>query len=153
MNHLFDSFEGLPEPGLKDGNDAFKYGGGFCSGNLVSVKKCVAELTDVKTFLRDIKIPEGSVIFYKGWFQDTIPELGKDPSEIAILRLDGDWYESTKICLEFLFNRVSKGGVILIDDYYCWEGCRKATDDFLGKHYIAGSLIRIDKDSAYLIKL
>jgi O-methyltransferase len=151
--HLFDSFEGLPEPSLNDGPVAFGYSGGVCSGNLVSVNKCAAELNDVKHFLfREMKIPEKSVFFYKGWFQDTIPNLGKEPRDIAILRLDGDWYESTKICLESLFNRVVKGGVILIDDYFCWEGCRKATDEFLSTHGIAESLIQIDKDSAYFIK-
>ena len=62
--------------------------------------------------------------------------LGEKPEKIAILRLDMDLYEPTKVALEQLEPLVSPGGVILIDDYYAWDGAAKATDDYFGtEHY------------------
>lgn len=78
-----------------------------------------------------IGYPSDKVNYHKGWFQDTIPTDAKKINKIAILRLDGDWYESTKICLENLFDKVVSGGFIIIDDYGLYSGCKKATDDFL----------------------
>ena len=67
--------------------------------------------------------------FVKGWFQDTVPKNNHGP--IAILRLDGDLYASTKICLEHLYKKVVPGGFIIIDDYGL-AGCKKAVDEFMG---------------------
>lgn len=151
--HLFDSFEGLPQPTIKDGISAAQYSGGVNSGELVSVHKCEANIESVHEFLFDkIRINKKTIIFHKGWFQDTIPNLGTEVEKIAILRLDGDWYESTKVCLEHLYDRVSLGGVIILDDYFCWEGCRKATDEFRAARNITAPIIRIDIDSGYWIK-
>ena len=67
----------------------------------------------------------------KGWFQDTVPTWEERP--IAVLRLDGDLYESTKICLEYLYPMLSKGGILIIDD---WDlsGCVQAFDEYFEKH-------------------
>jgi O-methyltransferase len=68
----------------------------------------------------------------KGWFE-TIPTYQlKEP--IAVLRLDGDWYDSTMTCLEGMFDKVAKGGIIILDDYYVWDGCSKALHDYLSKN-------------------
>jgi len=78
-----------------------------------------------------IAYPADNIIFHKGWFQDTLPADSKLIKKIAILRLDGDWYASTKICLDYLFDKVVPGGFIIIDDYGLYSGCRKAVDEFL----------------------
>lgn len=151
--HLFDSFEGLPEPGEHDGQSAAEYSGGANSGNLHSVHQCEAGLDEVKAFLlTELGLPETHLAFHKGWFQHTIPALGSEPASIALLRLDGDWYESTKVCLDYLYPRLSKGGVVLLDDYFCWEGCRKATDEYRAEHGISDTIVRIDSEAAYWIK-
>jgi O-methyltransferase len=78
-----------------------------------------------------IKYPANFVHYHKGWFQDTIPVISKDIEKIAILRLDGDWYESTKVSLEYLYDKVVSNGIIIFDDYGLYSGCKKAVDDFL----------------------
>lgn len=70
----------------------------------------------------------------QGMFQDTLP--GADP--VALAHLDGDWYESTKTCLERIAGRVVRGGRIVIDDYDMWSGCRRAVDEFLAGPRAAG---------------
>ena len=66
----------------------------------------------------------------KGWFQDTVPEHRTRIGDIAVLRLDGDWYESTKIPLENFYDSVSPGGFVIIDDYGTCFGSKKATEEF-----------------------
>jgi hypothetical protein len=72
---------------------------------------------------------QGRLVFHPGWFQDTLPDADVPP--IAFLRLDGDLYESTLCCLEHLYNRVSPGGCVYLDDYSL-PGCRRAFEDFFG---------------------
>ena len=62
--------------------------------------------------------------YHKGWFQETLPGVTKEIKQIAILRLDGDFYASTKVCLDFLYEKVVSGGFIIVDDYGTREGCR-----------------------------
>ena len=87
----------------------------------------------------------------KGWFVDTLPEY-RSGEPIALLRLDADWYESTMVCLENLFDRVIPGGLIIIDDYYIWDGCSRALHDFMSKR---SALERIQSFNGvcYLIKI
>ena len=150
---LFDSFEGLPQPTIADGTLAFEYSGGVNAGKLSSINQCVANFSDVKNFIfNELNLSENRVAFYKGWFQNTVPNIGKEPENISLLRLDGDWYDSTMVCLEAFYARIPSGGVILLDDYFCWEGCKKATDKFRSERGILGKIIQIDYDSAYWIK-
>lgn len=81
-----------------------------------------------------IKYPSNHVFYVKGWFQETLPIWENKISDIAILRLDGDWYESTKICMEKLYPKLVKGGICIIDDYGYNSGCRKAVHEYLDKH-------------------
>jgi len=151
--HLFDSFEGLPAPGLEDGERAAEYWRSTEGSEHVMVHRCVAGADLVRSFLHGrLRIPRERVVFHEGWFHDTLPQLDADFGPIAILRLDGDWYDSTRICLEHLYDRLSPGGVVLLDDYFCWEGCRKATDEFRTQKSITEAIIRIDSDSGYWIK-
>ncbi len=84
----------------------------------------------MKQFLEQrIGYDPAHLIYHKGWFQDTLPIA--DTPEIAVLRLDGDWYASTRVSLKHLYDRVVPGGFVIIDDYGCYDGCRKAVDEFL----------------------
>jgi O-methyltransferase len=125
---LFDSFEGLPKAENIDGQAAVEWQknekGEFYFNN------CTAE----PDYARQAMTLSGAQSFslVKGWFKDTLPQFSP-PEPIALLRLDGDWYDSTMVCLESLFKHVSPGGLIIIDDYYVWDGCSRATHDFLSR--------------------
>jgi hypothetical protein len=151
--HLFDSFEGLPEPTEKDGEQAAIYSGGRNQGKLATVNQCWAGLDEVRHLILDeIKVPEELAHFHVGWFQNTIPVDAGQLGLIALLRLDGDWYDSTKICLEHLYPLLSPGGIIILDDYYYWEGCRKATDEYRLKNNINSPIQQIDVDAGSWVK-
>lgn len=117
---MFDSFEGMPAPTEKDGDKAPNWTG-----------KTAAGIHWIKSLLWEYDISKDKVNIVKGWFKNTVPSAKID--KIAILRLDGDWYESTKVCLDSLYDKVSPGGFIIIDDYGHWEGCQKAVDEFIEK--------------------
>jgi len=136
---LFDSFEGLPKPSDKDGEEAPAYEG-WCHG----------DLSKVKEVLRKLRIPESRVHIVKGWFQDTFPSA--QIRDIAILHIDADWYESVKLCLEKFYDSVQPGGYIILDDYGDWEGCRIATDEFLKKRALDMKLIQVDYTGFYFQK-
>ena len=131
--HLFDSFEGLPEPKADvDGATAVAYAGNRASGALSSIGQWVASEADCRRLLEEaVGYPRELASYHVGWFERTIPAAGEALGPIALLRLDGDWYESTKICLESLYPTVIEGGIVVIDDYGHWEGCRRAVDEFI----------------------
>jgi O-methyltransferase len=150
---LFDSFEGLPEPGKEDGARAKEYAEGKSSGTLSTIGKCVGPLEDVQRLFSSVLNISGEHIHIgKGWFQDTLPKTKEGIGAIAILRLDGDWYESTKVPLDYLFDNVVSGGYVILDDYYCWEGCKKAVDEFCQQRGITPNIVRVDRESAYFQK-
>lgn len=151
--HLFDSFEGLPEPQEVDEQAAADYSSGRASGKLSSIGRCKAELDEVEGFLfGQLQLDRKQVHFHVGWFQNTVPIDAATLGPIALLRLDGDWYESTKVCLEHLYPRLTPGGVLVLDDYFAWAGCRKATDEYRAQHGITEPIIAIDQDAAYWVK-
>jgi len=151
--HLFDSFEGLPEPGPSDGVAAKEYSGGRGDGRLSPISRCDATLEQVQTFLFNrLRLNSARIQFHVGWFQQTIPAIANQLGPIAMLRLDGDWYESTQVCLQHLYPKLSSGGVLILDDYFCWEGCRKATDEYREAHGIVAPIVRVDLDCGYWIK-
>lgn len=141
---LFDSFEGLPAPKEIDGE-----------GAIISYEKdkIIASVEDVeKLFFGKLKFNKANINIVKGWFEDTLSKNKEKIGSIAILRLDGDWYESTMTCLDNLYDKVVNGGYIIIDDYGCWEGCKKAVDEFINKHKLNVLLIKIDKSGYYFQK-
>jgi hypothetical protein len=158
--HLFDSFEGIPEPdetvdGVKAVFEARQAGGGT-SGRLVSVAgfyQAAGTLEVNRELLEDIIGYDPAYLYYhKGWFQDTLPREARTLGEIALLHLDGDWYASTKVCLEYLYDQVVSGGFVVIDDYGCYEGCRRAVDEFLQRAGLQTYLHRIDSEGRYWVK-
>lgn len=125
---FFDSFEGLPDPTSDDfeegrtGQHIRPLPRGSCLGTLEQVSGL---LFDTFGFSRE------RITLVKGWFQDTVEKHAPEIGSIALLRVDGDWYDSTKCCLDALYDRVSPGGHVIIDDYFSCYGARKATDEFL----------------------
>ena len=131
--HLYDSFEGIPLAGPKDN---VQPGIGTITHDvnkplrerLVSSGITVHSLESVKKNIESWGFKEQNYIYHKGWFQDTLPHNTID--KISFLRLDGDLYESTEVCLRFLGHKVSKGGYIVIDDYHLL-GAKTATDEYI----------------------
>jgi len=150
--HLFDSWQGLPEPnGNMDGDSAVGYSDGRSSGALQPVGQCVASLEETRELLEtEIGYPAALLHYHVGWFQQTLPQT--EVGEIGLLRLDGDWYESTRVCLEYLYSNVVQGGVVVLDDYGHWSGCRTATDEFLARQPQPIMLHHIDYAGRYFIK-
>ena len=83
---------------------------------------------------------------------ETLKDEKNIPKQISLLRLDTDWYESSNIELDVLFNNVTQGGIIIFDDYFLWEGQRKAVDEYLNKHNLPYTINKIDEQRAYIIK-
>lgn len=145
--YLFDSFEGLPEPTKEDGDRAFEWQADTTSDEYFD--NCSAEMSfaEEATKLAGMK----NVNIIKGWFNETLPNYDKN-KKIAILRLDGDWYDSTMQCLENLYDSVVIGGLIIIDDYYAWDGCTRAIHDFLSQNGIADRICSFNNDVCYIVK-
>jgi len=127
----FDSFEGMPEPSSIDGPSSSGWRGQL----LVSLDEAEKNLS---------VIGATNVNLVKGLFDKTLPAYKKNLGKIAILRLDGDWYESTMTCLNELYDLVEPGGYVIIDDYGHWAGCKKATDEFRMSRRICNSLVHTD---------
>ena len=164
--HLFDSFVDMCEPDESvDGDravaEARQWAGrtddltgalqpmdGFYDsmGGHGTVGEARALLVDA------IGYPATSVRIHEGWFQDTMPEAKGEIGDIAILRLDADFYASTRYCLEELFDRVVPGGFVIIDDYGCYEGCRTAVDEFLAARPERYFLHHADAECRYIEK-
>lgn len=130
--YLFDTFEGMSKPTDRDR----KHTGESSIHEFVrrqtgpdSADWCRATLDDVRQNLHSIGYDQTKFHLVKGKVEDTIP--GTIPREIALLRLDTDWYESTKHEMEHLFPRLQQGGVLLIDDYANWIGSKEAVDEYL----------------------
>lgn len=148
---LYDTFEGMSEPTEKDVD--------FRGGNADSLLKqnvqdkqnsvwCLADLQDVQNNMKMTNYPSHNIQFVQGKVEDTIPRTISE--NIALLRLDTDWYESTAHELNYLYPKLIKKGVLIIDDYGHWEGCRKAVDE-----YFAGNTLllnRIDYTGRIAIK-
>ena len=135
ITHLFDSFQGIPMAGPNDDETITSCIGVPPEGQegaLISSGIDIRSRQQVIKCMREWRIDINFLKFYEGWFQYTMPKFHSVFKEkgIAVLRLDGDLYESTKVCLEYLHQYVIKGGFVIIDDY-ALMGCRKACDEFL----------------------
>jgi len=162
--HLFDSFQGVPEPDeCVDGERAVsqvRAVGGRTAGGLRAVKGFYEHYADGVGTLDDnrhlletiIGYDKACLHYHVGWFQETVPKAGKEIGPIAVLRLDGDWYASTRVCLEHLYERVVNGGFVIFDDYGYYEGSRRAVDEFAAETKARPFLNEIDSAGAYWIK-
>ncbi len=125
---LFDSFEGLPDVKENDGKAAKIWQE---TNNGVGLDNCKAEILFAEKAMKLANSKNHNIV--RGWFDISIPNT-KISEPIAILRLDGDWYDSTMICLQNLYPLVAENGLIIIDDYYAWDGCSRAVHDYLSKN-------------------
>jgi O-methyltransferase len=128
--HLFDTFAGMSEPTTED-----RTMDGTSAAVLLKRSPrtarvwAEASLEDVREGMAETGYPAERIHYHVGKVEETIP--ADAPETIALLRLDTDWYESTRHELEHLYDRVPHGGVIIADDYGSWQGARKAVDEFL----------------------
>ncbi|MBN2118087.1 MAG: class I SAM-dependent methyltransferase [Anaerolineales bacterium] len=152
--YLFDTFEGMTLPAEVD----IDFRGRKARTLFLARKRtgdssvwCYAPVSEVQANLETIGYPRGKVHCVVGKVEDTIPQHA--PEEISILRLDTDWYESTKHELVHLFPRLVKGGVLIIDDYGHWQGARKAVDEYFVENKIPILLNRIDYTGRIAVKV
>ncbi|MCL6290181.1 TylF/MycF/NovP-related O-methyltransferase [Streptomyces sp. 43Y-GA-1] len=142
--YLFDTYEGMTPPTAED----LRRDGRPAQELLDAQGKdrpiwAVASLEDVKAGFENIPYPKERVHYVQGRVEDTVP--AQAPEQISILRLDTDWYASTKHELDHLYGRLVSGGVLLIDDYGYWQGSRQAVDEFLDKTGEQLLLLRMDE--------
>lgn len=139
--YMYDTFNGLTEPGEYDytANTAVLYKMDANEVYNVWKKNQINEITNtwcyrpleyIKKRLNETNYPQEHLFYIKGDVLDTLKIKENLPDKIAILRLDTDWYKSSLFELEMLYDRVVENGVIIFDDYYHWDGQRRATDDF-----------------------
>jgi O-methyltransferase len=130
-----DSFEGLPEPNTTD----FPADQGSTFHTYADL---AVSLEQVKANFAKFDLLDDQVVFLKGWFRDT---MSKVPSkQVAVLRLDGDMYESTIDPLRSLYDRIPAGGYVIVDDYHVVEASKTALHDFLAERGENPSLREID---------
>jgi O-methyltransferase len=145
--YLFDSFEGLPLAKEIDGTRAIKWQedkkSPFYYNNCSSDETWAEKAMDISS--------KKKYHIKKGWFENTIPSFEIN-EPIAILRLDADWYDSTMTCLVHLFPKVQTGGLIILDDYYAWDGCSKAVHEYLSRNKRPERIRSAYSSGCYIIK-
>jgi Macrocin-O-methyltransferase (TylF) len=139
---LADSFEGLPASTAPADLEVGDYSG---------VPFMAIPQTEVAAAFQRFELLDGQVKFLKGWFKDTLPTA--PVSKLAVLRLDGDLYESTMDGLNGLYQKVSPGGFVIIDDYNDdynrIQPCKQVVTEFRDKHRISDAIVKIDDDGVY----
>lgn len=139
-----DSFEGLP----KGNSDKYEYD----KGDKHHVyEELAVSLEKVQNNFKKYDLLDGQVKFLKGWFKDTLPTA--PIQKIAVLRMDGDMYESTMDALVNLYHKVSVGGYIIVDDWVAVKGCKAAVEDFIKASNIKAEIIPIDFSAVYWKKV
>ena len=135
-----DSFQGLPKP------DPVRYPAD-AGDALWKASALAVPLDEVKANFEAYGLLDEQVRFLVGWFSDTLPTAPID--RLAVLRLDGDLYQSTMDALTALYPRLSVGGYVIVDDYGAMESCRSAVDDFRAERAITDDIERIDWTGAF----
>lgn len=142
-----DSFEGLPEPDAKHfPKEAAAYHGPVMRD---AFHRLAVGLDEVKANIRRYGLLDEQVRFLPGWFKDTLAPAPID--RLAVLRLDGDYYASTRDCLVHLYDRLSPGGYLIVDDYGedDWTECRAAVDGFRAERGITEPMVQVDRSCWY----
>ncbi len=136
---LYDSFEGMPEVSEHDDSEAKQWEG-----------ECVGRLDDAVQIMSEASIPLERFTIRKGWFEDTFKE--PLPKQVQYLHVDADWYDSVLLTLETFYPLVVDGGLIVLDDFGHWEGCRRAFYDYCEREKIRPLLDRFENDQAFWFK-
>ena len=151
--YLYDTFEGMSEPSEKD----MDYGGKSAEQGLKDLgitrygEWCYSSIEEVRANLISTGYPSNRINFIKGRVEETIPSTISD--EIAILRLDTDWYASTYHELLHLYPKLNAYGVLIIDDYGHWRGAKEATDKYISENKLSLFLNRIDFTGRIALKI
>lgn len=150
--YLFDTFEGMTAP-----TDVDQTVRNISAQSLMDAEDketswvwAKSGIDQVRQLIEDTGYPPGKVHFCKGPVEETIPH--HVPQTISLLRLDTDWYESTRHELQHLFPRLAGGGVLIIDDYGHWKGARKAVDEYISNNKVQILLNRIDNTGRIAVK-
>ena len=149
----YDTFKGMSKPGDLDSHRI--------TGELAKAKWknnnvedyntwCYASVEEVQTNIKKHVMNPDNVQLIMGKVEDTLLKKENLPESISVLRLDTDWYESTKIELQVLYPRLVKGGILIVDDYGLWNGSRRAVDEYFKDSNVW--LHYIDEDCRLLIK-
>lgn len=151
---LYDTYEGMSEPSEHDVNFSDQKAKELLTSNHNKEENAVwaySSLDIVKKTMSNCLYPQEKIHYVKGKVEETIPSTL--PDNIALLRLDTDWYESTKHELIHLFPKLVRGGVLVIDDYGFWKGARKAVDEYFAENNISILLNRLDDTGRIAVKL
>jgi O-methyltransferase len=151
--YLYDTYEGMSEPTEHDKTWYGEAASSLLTSDTNKEKNLVwaySALDIVQKGMESTGYPANKINYVKGKVEDTIPQTM--PREIAILRLDTDWYESTKHELIHLFPLLNKNGVLILDDYGHWQGARKAVDEYIEENKISILLNRIDETGRIAVK-
>jgi O-methyltransferase len=157
--YLYDTFDGMTEPSERDTSRYSPPALRTWAADVATGKRAWSHWFSPETFNEDIVrdlllstgYPESRIHFVKGPVEQTLPSQA--PAELSLLRLDTDWYDSTRHELVHLYPRLSIGGVLIIDDYGHWEGCRQAVDEYFSEEAAPVLLNRIDYTGRIGVKL
>ena len=148
----FDTFEGMTSPEDHDvdlyNNDASILLDGKSHPEIDI--KCFSNYEETTSNILSTGYPIDKLKFIKGDVVNTLPNVNIE--NIALLHLDTDWYASTKAELDYLYPKLVKGGVLIIDDYGHWKGCRKAVDEYFASSKLSIKMIEIDYTARMIIK-
>jgi O-methyltransferase len=150
---MFDSFKGLPPPDDRDGPLAFAYQRQTDAPGYFN--NCSASLERVLDIINGFGFSDSEAIVVPGWFSESFPNHRAELSRrgLAILRVDCDFYEPVSYVLRELTPFISDEGFVILDDYYAWDGCARATHDFLSQNNLSWRIRSIEKfHGAWMIK-
>lgn len=150
--YLLDTYSGMPPAGSDDRDFTGDHATDLMreQDRESSVVWAVAQIDEVKTNMASTNYPNNRIHYIKGKVEDTIPN--STPDQIAMLRLDTDWYESTRHELIHLYPNLTAGGVLIIDDYGHWQGARRAVDEYVQQQNLSILLNRIDYTGRIAVK-
>jgi O-methyltransferase len=150
--YLFDTFEGMTAPTEVDRSLHGQTAAQMMAATQPNAENiwALAPLDEVRKNMAGTGYPADRIHYKQGKVEDTLP--GEAPDQIALLRLDTDWYESTRHEMEHLFPRLVPGGVLIVDDYGHWEGSRRAVDEYVEQHGLRLLFHRMDYSARLAIK-
>jgi hypothetical protein len=149
--YLFDTFSGMTPPTDEDVRRSGERAADLLAEDTEdSDIWAVASLEQVREAMFSVGYPQERIHFVQGPVEETVPAHA--PEEIALLRLDTDWYSSTKHELVHLYPRLTPGGVLILDDYGYWQGARQAVDEYLSENRLALLLSRVDNTARIALK-